>query len=64
MDHLDEDPQYYDKLQKAGLEELNTVKNKKQISPEVQAFLNECDRLIKILRNDDLFEKEKQKYAK
>ncbi len=59
LDHLKEDPKYYDKLMAAGLEELNNVKNKKQISPEVQAFVNECDRLIKILRNDDLFEKQK-----
>jgi len=34
------------------------------ISPKVQAFLDECDRLINILRNNDLFEKEKQKHQK
>jgi hypothetical protein len=34
------------------------------INPKVQAFLDECDRLNKILRNDELFEKEKQKYQK
>ena len=32
------------------------------ISPKVQAFLDECDRLSKILQNDELFEKERQKY--
>jgi hypothetical protein len=32
------------------------------ISPKVQAFLDECDRLSKILQDDELFEKEKQKY--
>jgi hypothetical protein len=34
------------------------------ISPKVQSFLDECDRLNNILRNDKLFEKEKQKYQK
>jgi hypothetical protein len=34
------------------------------ISPNVQAFLDECDRLINILQNNDLFEKEKQKHQK
>ena len=34
------------------------------ISPKVQAFLDECDRLSKILQDDELFEKEKQKYTK
>jgi len=34
------------------------------INPKVQAFLDECDRLSKILRNDKLFEKEKQKHQK
>jgi hypothetical protein len=32
------------------------------ISPKVQAFLDECNRLSKILQNDELFKKEKQKY--
>jgi hypothetical protein len=32
------------------------------ISPKVQAFLDECNRLSKILQDDELFEKEKQKY--
>jgi len=34
------------------------------VSPKVQAFLDECDRVINILRNDDLFKKEKQKHQK
>jgi hypothetical protein len=34
------------------------------ISPNVQAFLDKCDRLINILQNNDLFEKEKQKHQK
>ena len=32
------------------------------ISPKVQAFLDECDRLNTILQDDELFEKERQKY--
>jgi hypothetical protein len=50
---------------------LNNIKSKKilkedstNISPKVQAFLDECDRLSKILQNDELFEKEKKKYKK
>jgi len=34
------------------------------ISPKVQAFLDECDRLNTILQDDELFEKERQKYQK
>ena len=34
------------------------------ISPEVQAFLDECDRLNNILRDDDLFKKEQQKHQR
>ena len=34
------------------------------ISPQVQSFLDECDRLIKILSDDELYEKEKQKHKK
>ena len=34
------------------------------IDPKVQEFLDECDRLNKILRNDNLFEKERQKHQK
>ena len=34
------------------------------ISPQVQAFLDECDRLNTILQDDELFEKERQKYQK
>ena len=29
---------------------------------KVQAFLDECDRLSTILQDDELFEKERQKY--
>ena len=34
------------------------------ISPKVQAFLDECNRLSKILQDDELFKKEKQKHIK
>ena len=34
------------------------------VSPKVQAFLDECDRLNRILQDDELFEKERQKYQK
>jgi hypothetical protein len=34
------------------------------ISPKVQAFLDECDRLNNLLQDDELFEKERQKYQK
>ncbi len=45
------------------IELKNQIKEERAgISPQVQAFLDECDRLIKILRNDELFEKERQKY--
>jgi hypothetical protein len=47
---------------------LNKVKSKKilkedstTISPKVQKFLDECDRLINILGNEELFKKEQQK---
>ena len=46
-------------------ESKRTLKEEyKIISPKVQAFLDECDRLNKILQDDVLFEKEKQKYIK
>jgi len=51
---------YLNKLEfKRTLKEDSTT-----ISPKVQAFLDECDRLNKILKNDELFEKEKQKHQK
>lgn len=51
---------YLEKLEsKRILREDSTV-----IHPKVQAFLDECDRLSEILRNDELFEKERQKYKK
>ena len=51
---------YLEKLEsKRTLNEDSTT-----ISPKVQAFLDECDRLNKILQDDVLFEKEKQKYIK
>jgi hypothetical protein len=34
------------------------------ISPKVQSFLDECERLSKILQDDELFEKERKKYKK
>jgi hypothetical protein len=43
----------------------NTIKESANIkNPYVKALVEECDRLIKILRNDELFEKERQKYKK
>ena len=46
-----------------NLESKRTLKeDSTTISPKVQAFLDECNRLSKILQDDELFEKEKQKY--
>jgi hypothetical protein len=45
------------------LESKRTLKeDSTTISPKVQAFLDECDRLNAILQDDELFEKERQKY--
>jgi hypothetical protein len=33
-----------------------------KISPRVQLFLDECKRIINILKDDDLLEKEREKY--
>ena len=47
------------------LESKRTLKeDSTNISPKVQAFLDECDRLNTILQDDELFEKERQKYQK
>ena len=44
-----------------NLESKRTLKeDSTTISPKVQSFLDECDRLSKILRDDELFEKERQ----
>ena len=44
-----------------NLESKRTLKeDSTTISPKVQAFLDECNRLSKILQDDELFEKEKQ----
>ena len=51
---------YLEKLEsKRILKEDSTT-----ISLKVQAFLDECDRLNTILQDDELFEKERQKYQK
>ena len=51
---------YLEKLEsKRTLKEDSTI-----ISPKVQAFLDECDRLNTILQDGELFEKERQKYQK
>jgi hypothetical protein len=51
---------YLEKLEsRRTLKEDSTV-----ISSKVQAFLDECDRLNRILQDDELFEKERQKYQK
>jgi hypothetical protein len=51
---------YLEKLEsKRTLKEDSTI-----ISPKVKAFLDECDRLNTILQDDELFEKERQKYQK
>jgi len=48
-----------------NLESKRTLKeDSTDISPKVQSFLDECDRLNRILQDDELFEKEKQKYIK
>lgn len=50
------------------LEKIESKKTLKEdsnlISPKVQSFLDKCDRLSKILQNDELFKKEKQKHTK
>ena len=50
------------------LEKLESKRTLKEdlttISPKAQAFLDECDRLNAILQDDELFEKERQKYQK
>lgn len=51
---------YLEKLEsKRTLKEYSTI-----ISPKVQAFLDECDRLNTILQDDELFEKERQKHKR
>lgn len=51
---------YLEKLEsKRTLKEDSTI-----ISPKVQAFLDECDRLNTILQDDELFEKERQKHKR
>ena len=46
-----------------NLESKRTLKeDSTTISPKVQSFLDECDRLNAILQDDELFEKERQKY--
>ena len=51
---------YLKKLEsKRTLEESST-----NISPKVQAFLDECDRLNRVLQDNELFEKERQKHQK
>jgi hypothetical protein len=48
-----------------NLESKRTLKeDSTTISPKVQSFLDECDRLNAILQDDELFEKERQKYQK
>jgi hypothetical protein len=42
------------------IQQSNSEENK--ISPRVQLFLDECKRIITILKDDDLFEKEREKY--
>jgi hypothetical protein len=42
------------------IQRSNSEENK--ISPRVQLFLDECKRIITILKDDDLFEKEREKY--
>jgi hypothetical protein len=38
--------------------------NSLDVSLQVQAFLDECDRLTVILQDNELFEKERKKYIK
>jgi hypothetical protein len=47
------------------LESKRTLKeDSTNISPKIQTFLDECNRLNTILQDDELFEKERQKYQK
>lgn len=40
----------------------NPFSEENVISPRVQLFLDECKRIIKILKDDDLLETEREKY--
>jgi len=42
------------------IQQSNSEENK--ISPRVQLFLDECKRIITILKDDDLLDKEREKY--
>jgi hypothetical protein len=42
------------------IQQSNSEENK--ISPRVQLFLNECKRIITILKDDDLLDKERERY--
>ena len=56
-------------IEKAGLDVENNRKSKsinesKEISPRIQLFLDKCARIITILKDDDLLEKERAKHSK
>ena len=39
-----------------------SISKENKISPRVQLFIDECKRIIKILKDDDLLEKEREMY--
>ena len=39
-----------------------SISEEDKISPRVQLFLDECKRIITILKDDDLLEREREKY--
>jgi len=56
-------------IEKACLDAENNRKSKsinesKEISPRIQLFLDKCARIITILKDDDLLEKERAKHSK
>jgi hypothetical protein len=56
-------------IEKACLDAENNRKSKsinesKKISPRIQSFLDKCARIITILKDDDLLEKERAKHSK
>ena len=41
-----------------------TINESEKISPRIQSFLDECVRIIAILKDDNLLEKERAKHSK
>jgi hypothetical protein len=56
-------------IEKACLDAESSRKSKsinesEKISPRIQSFLDKCTRIINILKDDDLLEKERTKHSK